>query len=86
MPDDSAYGDDGLHRLAYAVERRFSGKHKLTLVVRRARGGSCNPEAKTGGQRQNHHRIQVSVGAWIIIPVVAATGLVVGGMVAYRIK
>ena len=78
--DDSAYGDDG-----YTV-----GICSRTALLRQAQadldalGEGRAPQAGTGGPAPEPPQDSGVGGAWIIIPVVAATGLVVGGMVAYR--
>ena len=78
--DDSAYGDDG-----YTV-----GICSRTALLRQAQadldalGEGHAPQAGTGGPAPEPPQDSGVGWAWIIIPVVAATGLVVGGMVAYR--
>ena len=78
---DSAYGDDGY----------TAGICSRTALLRQAQadlnalGEGRAPQAGTGGPTPELPQDSGVAGAWIIIPVVAATGLVVGGMVAYRI-
>ena len=77
---DSAYADDG-----YTV-----GICSRTALLRQAQadldalGEGRAPQAGTGGPVPEPPQDSGVARAWIIILVVAATGLVVGGMVAYR--
>ena len=78
--DDSAYGDNG-----YAA-----GICSRTALLSQAQGDidalgeGRAPQAGTGGPTPELPQDSGVAGAWIIILVVPATGLVVGGMVAYR--
>ena len=78
--DDSAYGDDG-----YTV-----GICSRTALLRQAQadidalGEGRAPQAGSGGPVPDQPQNSGVGWAWIIIPIVAATVLVVGGMVAYR--
>ncbi len=77
---DSAYGDEGY----------IAGICSRTALLRQAQadldalGQGRAPQAGAGGPGPEDPQDSAVGAAWIVIPVVTATILVVGGMVAYR--
>ena len=67
--------------LAYAVERRSSDKHRLTSM---SSARAVLPRPGAGGPAPEQPQDSGVGAAWIIIPIVVVTGLVVGGTMVYR--